>query len=282
MKRAELILLLILPTLFITCSGPKLMPYKKFSAIQDLGLPKELKLTAGQKELLYIGTYHSNNQEDTIFTFIQDRLDEFKPDYVLHEGGANWPIFPQVDSTILVSGESGFIIYQSKKEGIDYGTIEPDETAEYKHLLATYDLDWVVLMYFCRQIDQQQRFSEAYHTTDADFVKNMNYFLSMLSQNGIPLQNEQLNYHYWEKKYEDLLKKELAWRTFNPTIYYPNYNLSKLNEINRSSDEFRNAYMVERILKQFEEDNKVFVLVGGGHLIIQEALLRHNFNQKYD
>ena len=160
-------------------------------------------------------------------------------------------------------------------------SFDPVYFAESSLLLELYDLDWVVLMYLCRQIDNQQRFMAQFKTTDEDFERNINYFLSQLKTDGVPIANEQTQYPYWQERYLALLGKELDWRTFDPSEYYPNFNKTKMNEVNRASDQFRNEWMVEIVLTILEQHDRVFVLVGGGHLIIQEAVLKHKFKKRF-
>jgi len=264
----------------VGCTAPKLMDYSKFSKLDNIQLPKILHLTTNSKGLLYFGTYHSNNPKDSLFNIINNKFNTFDPDFVLYEG-ANWPIYNNVDSIIQTSGEPGFIISLCNGNGIIAQSIEPKEAEEYRTLLHKYDLDWVVLMYLCRQIDQQQRFAELHRTSDEQFEKNISYFLVMLKNNGIPLDTTQMSYKHWRNKYRELLNKDLEWRKFNPHEYYPNFNFTRMNEINRASDSFRNQYMIQKIMESLEEYNKVMVLVGGGHLIIQESYLRHKFKKKF-
>ncbi len=265
----------------ISCREPQLMPYSEFAKMDELGLPRILHLKSDSKELLYIGTYHSNNQEDSIFLIINQYLDEFNPDFVFHEGSSNWPIYADPDSTILFSGEPGFLIQAAQNRGIPYQSIEPKAKDEYGFLLESFDFDWVVLMYLCRQIDQQQRFAEQYNTSDEDFRNNMNHFLNSLNQEGLILNSTQKDFSYWQSKYSELMQKDLNWRSFEPKEYYPNFSISPMNEVNRQSDFFRNKTMVDNIFNALEDHNRVLVLVGGGHLIIQEELINHRFKSRY-
>ena len=267
--------------IFIVCLGctsPKLMTYNKFSIIEDLDLPKIVQLKSNNKELLYFGTYHSNTMNDILFPTIERKFETFRPDFVLHEGN-NWPIYKDRDSTIAVSGEPGFIMQLSHERGIEYATIEPTEKDEYAYVIKKHGLDWTVLMYLCRQIDNQQRLAASYGTIDVQFEQNMNYFLSKLAEDGIPIKDEQLTFQYWKNSYESHLKRKLIWQTFDPNLYYPNKYLTRLNYANRTSDEFRNLLMIEKIMNTLKNYDRVMVVVGGGHLIVQEKLLTHKFQR---
>lgn len=282
LKILSCLLIIIFGLVVSGCKSPQLMKYSDFSKLTEVALPKILYLESKKKSLLYVGTYHSNDKKDSLFSFIQQRLEKFQPDYVFHEGGRNWPIYDNIDSTKSISGEPGFIIQLCQSSNIKYSSIEPNENQEYEFLLSRYQLKWVVLMYLCRQVDQQKRLAVSNRTTDVDFIKNMNYFLLTMFENGMQLSKEQLKFEYWKKVYRELLQEELDWKNFNANVYYPNHFLTKLNEINRASDEFRNLHMVEVIMTQLKRNSRVLILVGGGHLIVQEKLLKHKFNKVYN
>jgi hypothetical protein len=265
----------------LSCSSLRLRDNINSQKSHKVQLPKILRLSINDKQLLYFGTYHSNNPKDTLFELIQIEFQNFEPDFVLHEGN-NWSVYSDSDSTISFSGEPGFVMLLSKKYDVKYESIEPKEDDEYKAMLKDYGLDWVVLMYLCRQIDQQQRFMKSHNTTDQQFEKNISYLLNSMKTNGIPIDKEQLTYAYWRKKYLDLLKKDLDWRTFNPIEYYPNYNVTKMNEINRASDRIRNKFMIDKIIEKSKKHQKVMVVVGGGHLLAQEKELQYDFRRNFE
>lgn len=247
---------------------------------KQMQLPQIMQLNTNEKFLLYLGTYHSNNPKDSLFEIIKNNFQSFKPDFVLYEGN-NWPIYQNIDSTIMISGEPGFIISLCKSNNIQTASLEPNEADEYKKLIQEFGIDWTVLMYVCRQIDQQQRFMKLYKTTDEQFEKNISYLLTKMKDNGVPLVDKQLYYPYWRKKYQELLKRELDWRTFNPIEYYPNYDVTKLNEVNRTSDNFRNEFMIQLIMDKLNNNKKVMVVVGGGHLHTQQKELELRFNKLF-
>lgn len=136
-------------------------------------------------------------------------------------------------------------------------------------------------MYVCRQIDQQQRIHQSNTLSDADFERNMNSFLQYLNAVGISLSSVQIDFRYWRDYYAEYFQTPLDWRNFDPSNYYPNFFKNSLNAINRASDTYRNTHMIETILQSLEQYDSVMVLVGGGHLIIQEEELTQRFHKLY-
>src|SRR4051812_28109913 len=80
----------------------------------DVELPLLMKLNNGKKMLTYFGTYHTNDPNDSLFIRLQNELNQLQPDYVLFEGVENPPLFNNTDSTIIISGEPGYIIQYAK------------------------------------------------------------------------------------------------------------------------------------------------------------------------
>jgi len=104
MKTGKYVWCILVTVCLSQCKPPALMPYTTFSKIKDLRLPQVLKLSSTAKQLTYIGSYHSNNPHDSLFTLIQKEFLTLKPDFVLYEGN-HWPVFTTTDSTITTSGE---------------------------------------------------------------------------------------------------------------------------------------------------------------------------------
>ncbi len=268
--------------MLLVVTGPVTMQCQKpavYQSQEQQTLPKLLNLKKGKMRLLYFGTYHSNDPTDSLFDLLTTSFATFKPRYVLHEGGSNWPVYASKDSTIRESGEPGFTIQLAREAAVPVSSIEPSMSEEFESLNQLYNRTQVILMYFCRQIDQQQRLHRAFPMTDAEFERNISYFLENLQRSGIPMNKQELQVAYWKQQYQDFFKEPLDWRNFDPGNYYPNFYRNQLNEINRSSDQFRNDHMISTIIKTLEAHEEVMVVVGGGHLFAQEDVLRSRFQE---
>lgn len=254
--------------------------YQKMG-VNEMVFPKILRLEGKQKKLLYFGTYHSNQPQDSLFDKIKASFMEFKPKFVLHEGGTNWPIYTSIDSTIRVSGEPGYFIKLAQAYNLPYSNLEPTEISEFTSLQEQFKKGDILLMYICRQIDQQQRINQSNTLSDREFERNMTSFLQYLNAVGISLSERELKFSYWKDYYAEFFQESLDWRNFDPSNYYPNFFKNTLNEINRASDTFRNKHMIETILQGLERYDRVMVVVGGGHLLIQEEELTQAFHKLY-
>ena len=71
----------------------------------------------------------------------------------------------------------------------------------------------------------------------------------------------------------------MNWKEFNPENVLPIYNNTILNEMNKASVNFRDLHIVSEIINELKRNNKVFVLIGGSHVIKQEALIKYYFDE---
>jgi hypothetical protein len=254
---------------------PDILSYEEYSQ-KDIVLPYILNIKKGNKHLIYYGTKHSYNPGDKMFSEIEDLFTNLLPDIAFNEGGNNWPVINDRDSTIKLTGDPGFIRYLSRKNNVPVTSIDPPDSLEYTYLLSKYQIKDILLMYFCRQIEQLQHQGEM---TDQEFNEDMSFFIKELKESGMPLSSEQSNIDFIIEYYESFFNRKFIWKEFDPTNYQPIYSKTVLNEIMRESTYFRDRYMVTKIEEALKSNDKVFVVMGGSHLVIQEPVLRHILNQ---
>ncbi|MCK5169461.1 MAG: hypothetical protein KAQ75_06260 [Bacteroidales bacterium] len=233
-----------------------------------------MDLQKENKHLIVYGCKHTFNPEDSMLVDIENRFLSLRPDFAFNEGG-NWPIYDVRDETIRKSGEQGFLRFICNKNNVPVRSYEPTPKKEYEHLLSKYNKNDVLLMYFCRQIAQIQKNQEL-----ANFKEYMvNGFLVYLKESGFPMDEPKLEYEKITKNYKNLFNKEFNWKDFNPQNVFPIYNNTILNEINREVTEFRDIYIVNEIKNELLINDKIFVLIGGSHVIKQESLLKYYFEE---
>jgi len=240
--------------------------------------PIIMKLDKGTKKITYFGTHHTNLPGDSLFISLDRELELLSPEVILYDATENPPVFASRDSTIIISGETGYIIRYAKKKGIEYKCIEPRDSLEYADLLSRFRKKEVVLFYLCRNIVNQQRREINNNVSEDEFNRRMNGFLEFMNRRGLPLSGQELTYLYWKEEFKKLLGHPLEWRTLDNTIHYPNQFKTVLNKVSRGSDSFRNKAMIEAIFQSLTKLNRVLVTVGWAHLLMQESTIR----QKWD
>ncbi|MBU0765136.1 MAG: hypothetical protein KJ607_09915 [Bacteroidetes bacterium] len=69
------------------------------------------------------------------------------------------------------------------------------------------------------------------------------------------------------------------WKTFEPENVWPNYNWTFLNRINSDLSSYRDEYIIKLIDSKMKEHKRLFVLMGGHHLLKQEPVIVYNFDR---
>lgn len=251
---------------------PKILDFNELEKI-DYQLPYILELKNKNKHLLMYGCKHSFDPLDSMLIDIQNKFEKLKPDIALNEGG-NWPIYDSKKETIIKSGEQGFLRFLCKKDSIPVRSFEPKLVEEYEYLISKFKKDDILLMYFCRQIVQIQRKQDI-----EDFKELMSNYLTGLKNSGLPIDDPKNEYFKLAENYKHLFKTDLNWKEFNPENVLPIYNNTILNDINRASVNYRDLHIVSEIVNELEKNDKVFVLIGGSHIIKQEALIKYYFDE---
>lgn len=252
---------------------PKILGFSKLEKI-DYKLPYILELENGNKHLVMYGCKHSFNPLDKMLIDIQDKFEKLKPDIALNEGG-DWPIYDSRDETVMKSGEQGFLRFLCKNNNVPVKSFEPKPVEEFEYLTSKFKKEDVLLMYFCRQIVQIQ------NRQDIDNFKEfiINDYLTGLKNFGLPIDDPKNEYYKLVKNYKHIIGTDVNWKEFNPENVLPIYNNTILNEINRASVNYRDVHIVSEIVNELEKNDKVFVLIGGSHVIKQEALIKYYFDE---
>jgi hypothetical protein len=254
--------------------APELRNYTD-KIVSETRLPYVLDISFKAKRLIYYGATHSQNPADTMFDDIERKFHELKPEIAFNEGG-NWPVYNNRDSTIRYSGESGFLRRLCKVKNVLVQSIEPPDSLEVNHLLSKFKREDILLMYFVRQVEQISALS----FIDSEVEINIDRFIRTLKGKGLRLTETELNHRYFVSLYEKFYKKSFDKNTFDPTTYWPIYNKTLLNKISRESSYFRDNYAIKEIEKALEKYDKVFVVMGGSHLLVQEPMLKYIIRKK--
>ena len=237
--------------------------------------PYIIDLKKGNKHLIFFGSRHSNDPNDPMFNLIEEKINDMKPDIALHEGSTpRVDVNSPADQIIINYSEVGFLIYMAKKNNVPYKTTMPPFKYSNDELLKVFDKDQVFLFYCCREIPGIQRQSQH---KEVDFKSRMSGYIYALKKNGFPYPGGKFSYDNFLKVYKKEFNQELNWKSFNPEFVYPGFDYTILNKIEEMNSEIHNNYIVNLIIETLKKYDKVFVVMGSGHAIIQEPALRSIF-----
>ncbi len=223
---------------------------------------KHLHLKSEGKELFWFDVAHSNNPDDIMFQLLENEFDSFSPDLVLVEGGAN--SFEGTRNEAVLEGENSFGAYLARDANISVQDIEPPFTKQIEYLQNEYAPEDIFAMYVLRQIGSMEGMPE---DIDASFDAFALDEIQYLTNAGLLYEGKTsddvlntLNKYLPEPMSRD------NWLSLN---VYRIYAIQKgiVSDIYRDVVEYRNIYLVELIHEKSLTYNRIFIVMGGQHLL---------------
>lgn len=243
------------------------------------------KLKNDKKEIVYFGSSHINDPEDPLFENIKEEFEKAKPDMVYIEGWAS--INNKKDSIrnkmrkvsyldMKLKSESHYVLKLAVEAGADFESPEPDF---YQELLYQLDNGFskkdIFSYYIYRVIDQYGR--QHKDRSIKDCKKYLEPYFSEFYQES-KWSTEEINLFKKEildeLDVEDLEKHHVQ---VDPTSWEENEQ-TIINEVASNSTRFRDRYIFERIFEGLKKYNKIFVVYGSSHAVMQEPAFKELFS----
>ena len=237
--------------------------------------PYVFNLRNNQKELVFIGTEHTNDPKHKQFKIIETYFSHAVPEIVFHEGG------PLLDTTHLKTSEeaimhhqeTGYLKFLCKNWGIQMENADLTAREEFRLMLQKYSQEELFLYYtverliypFQHGFEGKLTLQEAY----SNFINNY------LSKHSFPITTEQKDFNYFEKLY----KKHIG-TSFNLATYdYSKFNFlvdnGRFSQIGRASKVVRDNALLAKIDEALNRYDRVFVIFGSAHaLAVEPALVK--------
>lgn len=233
------------------------------AALKRTGNPYVLEITkdvTGTGALLYYGARHADDPDDPQIADIRKRWDAFKPTVALCEGRSRgyfvgWPM-----TTWGGLPEPAWVHYLARESDVPLYSLEPDYAGEVAALLQTFTPEQVAL-YFTMRV----YWSEAAGTADESLA------LDLLEKRTAVkgLESSLTSIADIDRIWNRDLATHGDWRTLTsePSGTY-------LADISTRSRIVRGEHMARVLLHLVANNERVFAVVGSGHVIRQEWALR--------
>ncbi len=229
--------------------------------------PYIVELRIGKGALLYFGAQHTYDPKDAQIAQIQKLWKEFRPTVAYNEGG-NPSLSKTIEEAVSKSGEAGLVRFLAAGDKIPALSLEPDRTGEATMLLKTYTVEQVKVFYALRPVPQYRK-----RKNDENIEAFMTRLLGNLSRisglEGAPSSVADLDRScLWLSPHlKDWRSVEQSW--FDPVVSH-----AYTNQISRLSSEFRDLHMVKLLVDEVRQGKRVFAVVGGSHVVMQERELK--------
>lgn len=272
LKKIILIIIALFTILF--CTGLGYFHYKNISSFHGADI---IDLKSDNHSLLFYGSKHSNDKTDPMFKEIEKYFYNIKPQMVLVEGDFDKYDFTNVDEAIL-KGESAFVTYLAKKNGIPVESVEPSMKKQFDFLLKKYDKNKVLLMYILRQIYQYQNQQK---NNPMNFQQTIGEYVNSMVGQGFPLNSDEAKMDNILNLLKSYLNQNINndnWTSIDVYSIYNN-NGTELNMIYNDVLNMRNEFLLSEIEENLKNNNRVFIIMGGNHVKEEKENIKDIFSE---
>ena len=236
--------------------------------------PFVIKLKAGKKQLIFIGTAHTREitkQADSIDFYFQ----QLNPQIAFNEGGqvAKEKHYNNRNEAITQDAEIGQLKYLSDNQNIELINGDLLTANEFDELFKLYDRESVLLYTCC------ERFFSLYKNNWIDTTKGIEAayqkdFIQYLESENVKLTESEKKFSYMVNAYTNFFGTDLDVYHIPTEKHDFLKNNGKLCEIGRSSKEVRDKHLLKKIEQALKKYDRIFVAFGGAHSVAIEPALK--------
>ena len=218
--------------------------------------------------LLYIGSYHTQDPNDPELALIEAKWAEFQPTVALAEStlGLYVGTYPNV---VKFFGEPAAVYELARRHNTPIYSIDPAREDEINALRQQFSDEQLLIFFSLRSYLGQRRKTD---TTGADTVlgRALDRNCTRLQLDPCPIPDADTFTAHFTADFPDIAD----WRTLPETASYPADSGSYLNRIAAASSQFRDEHMIQIISELVNQGERVFAIVGSSHVVMQEGRLR--------
>jgi len=239
-------------------------------------VPYIYKIQNKNQFLYYFGEKHSFNPDDAEWIKAKELWNEFVKNtenqkrIVFVEGGV---IKAKENEAKAVSeaGGTGLITFLASKDGVNVYCPEPDRKYERTNLEKSFSKEEIQYYYFARLVAQWWRKQEQ----RPEFEEYINPYLKRDKETS-GWNDFDFSLDNMKKVHKKLfgIDFDLNDKKFFQDITTPVILKTVINKVCRTCSTMRNEYIVNEILKYWNQGYSIFVEYGASHAVIQEPLLR--------
>ena len=248
-----------------------IMNFDEYAKVRH-GYPYIVELQIGKGALLYFGAQHTSDPQHSQIAQIEKLWKEFRPTLALNEGG-DPPVLKTAQEAVSRIGEAGLVRYLAARDKVPVRSLEPSRADEAAFLLKTYTPEQVKVFYALRQVPQFRNSKR-----DETIETHLEFVLGKWLSSVPGLEGSPRNLSEFERSclwFSPALK---SWREVPQSWFDPLASHAYTNQISRLSGEFRDLHMVKLLIDEVKPGKRVFAVVGGSHVVMQERALKATSN----
>jgi hypothetical protein len=240
-------------------------------------VPYVVDLQKNKKHLIVIGTLHSRDTINKMFSDIERIFTDLKPEIAINEGGEVKKTYSDRNSSIKKNGELGLLKYLCDCNKIKMLNGDMPDDKEFDELSKTYSRDEALLFF------ASERFVLPYtywgEKGNLDSLYKSDFIEGYLEDCNIKLAPEEKQFAYYKKTYNKYFNKEFDVNSIISDNFSPIRKKHHFCEVARKSKEFRDNYLLRQIEEQLKYHDKVLVVFGGWHVLAIEPALTQIINR---
>lgn len=229
--------------------------------------PYVVTIESGAGALYYFGAAHTYDPADPQLARIEAAWAEFRPDIAFTEGG-----FPPIEKTrelaITKAGEAGLVRFLAARDDVPTTTLDPSRPEEMATLGPTFGRERIKLTHLLRAASQY-RARNGKEKIDDEMRRILAIYAQTPGLIGSPRTVEEI-----EEAFARLLPGHGDYRDAKSSWFDPAKRENFLNDIARASSDYRDRYVVDRLVRHVRDGQRVFAVMGGSHVLMQEPALR--------
>ncbi|SDM00590.1 hypothetical protein SAMN05421813_104214 [Daejeonella rubra] len=238
--------------------------------------PYILEFKNGKKQIMFCGVEHLSDNSDIeneMYTEIEKKFYQFHPDIAINEGGdiSRKKYFSKAEA-LQKDGEIGFIKVMSDSLKIATINGDPNIDLEFGELLKSYTkgefLTYIMterLMWglIGEQISDIEKIENRYDLFIEKYI---------IEKGKVDLSSEEKTFDFYKKNYRKIVGRDFSLKNLKPTN--PFDAKGKFQEIGRKSKNIRDQFLLKTIDNLLNENDKIFIVFGGWHLLTCEPGLQ--------
>lgn len=252
----------------------RLVSYREWPRLEaagEIAWSLDVAATSGAR-LVYLGAEHASDPAHPQFAEIDRQWAALRPTVAFYEG-PDRPIAATRDETIRATGESGYVRFLARRDGIPALRLDPDAADELAFVRARHPGEQVALFYVLREV---VRLRDRKGVSAEALPGAVGAMLARAAELGLPGAFDSVG--AFEAAYRAQLGEPAAW-TDAPAAWFsplpPRDQPERFtHRINRDSSELRNRHMFEQLTARVRAGDRVLAVVGRNHVPMQAPALR--------
>ena len=254
-------------------SCPPPLAYEQWQADTHPVRPLAIDGARGGR-LAYLPAQHTLDPAHPQLAGIEQAWNELHPTMAFYEG-PNRPIADSADATVRQAGESGFLRFLARRDGVQLARLEPPPQDEAAYVRERFGAERTELFYLLRNAAQQrERRGASPEVLKAETAQLITRMAALPGGTSVIRSVDDLQAAYarhWTAP-ANWWEAPMAW--FDPLKDSNDTGGVFTNDVNRASSAFRNIHMVRVLSQAVRDGQRVIAVVGGNHVPLQEAALR--------